>query len=85
MNCTCAHVGLNGKVVGSCFETKHLLSAASNVKVYSFGRNLNGRLGLGDPWDRYAATLLGHDLSTVSASAVSAGDLHSLVLGKEDD
>ena len=72
--CTCALVRIH--VMNCKF-------AGLNGKVYSFGNNGYGQLGLGDTNERYTPTLLSNDLSTVSVTAVSAGADHSLVLGEE--
>jgi alpha-tubulin suppressor-like RCC1 family protein len=74
-------VGITGTVVGIAAGDNHSLAWTSDGKLYSWGRNSNGQLGLGDQTDRRSAvqvTFTGNP--TPSVTHASAGTLHSLAV-----
>jgi alpha-tubulin suppressor-like RCC1 family protein len=79
-----AVVGITGTVVGIAAGDSHSLAWTSDGKLYGWGANANGQLGLGDTTDRRQAVqvTVGGSPSKLVTSA-SAGSMHSLALTSE--
>jgi alpha-tubulin suppressor-like RCC1 family protein len=58
----------------------HSLLLDKNGKVYAFGNNMYGRLGIGDNIDRYEPTLIP---KLKNICQIAAGDSHSLALDNQ--
>jgi alpha-tubulin suppressor-like RCC1 family protein len=74
-------VGISGTVVGIAAGGSHSLAWTSDGKLYAWGANNNGQLGLGDTTDRRQAVqvAVGGTPSKLVTSA-SAGQAHSLAV-----
>lgn len=65
--------GSPSKTVSTIFDPLSWLVVCSDCKQFE--------TGTGDSADRYTPTLIGHDLATVSITAVGAGYATSMLLG----
>jgi hypothetical protein len=65
----------NYQIISFCSGYAHNLILKSNGQVYSFGRNLEGQLGLGDNTDRNTPTFVASGVVKISC-----GEYHSMIL-----